>query len=195
MTPPEHSIPHCRFCGEPLTSTFTDLGAMPLANSYLDSIEAADHEQAYPLHARVCGTCRLVQVDDMVPPDAIFSDYAYFSSYASSWVEHARAYTEMARQRFGLTAQSQVIEIASNDGYLLQHFVAADVPVLGVEPAANVAEAAEAAGVATRVAFFGRELADQLRGEGVSADLARLSSVASTQLAAAERTRAAFSNA
>ena len=171
MTSPQHPTPQCRFCGEPLTQTFADLGAMPLANSYLASIEDADQERAYPLHARVCGTCRLVQVENAVPPDAIFSDYAYFSSFASSWVDHARAYTEMARQRFELTAQSQVIEVASNDGYLLQHFVAANIPVLGVEPAANVAEAAEAAGVSTRVAFFGHELADQLRSEGIAADL------------------------
>jgi SAM-dependent methyltransferase len=144
---------------------------MPLANSYLESLEDAANERAYPLHARVCGTCRLVQVDSVVPPDAIFSDYAYFSSYAASWVDHARAYTDMARRRFELTPQSQVVEVASNDGYLLQHFVAADIPVLGVEPAANVAAAAEAAGVPTRVAFFGRELAEQLRAEGVAADL------------------------
>ena len=171
MTVAAHSTPQCRFCGEPLSLTFADLGAMPLANSYLAALDDAAREQAYPLHARVCGACRLVQVENAVPPDAIFSDYAYFSSYASSWVDHARAYTEMARQRFALTPQSQVIEIASNDGYLLKHFVAADIPVLGVEPAANVAAAAEAVGVATRVAFFGIELADQLRREGFAADL------------------------
>jgi len=171
MTAPDHPPPQCRFCGEPLRQTFADLGSMPLANSYLASLEDADQEQAYPLHARVCGACRLVQVENAVPPGAIFSDYAYFSSNSRTWVDHARAYTEMARQRFDLTPQSQVVEIASNDGYLLKHFVAADIPVLGVEPAANVAAAAEAAGVPTRVAFFGRELAQQLRGEGFSADL------------------------
>ena len=171
MTSAEALIPQCRFCGAPLTQTFAVLGTMPLANSYLASLAETGREQAFPLHARVCGACRLVQVDDVVPPDAIFSDYAYFSSYAASWVDHARAYTDMARQRFELTPQSQVVEVASNDGYLLQHFVAADIPVLGVEPAANVAAAAEAAGVPTRVAFFGSELAEQLRGEGVSADL------------------------
>jgi len=171
MTAPAAPTPQCRFCGEPLTQTFADLGTMALANSYLAALEDADREQAYPLHARVCGACRLVQVDDVVPPDAIFSDYAYFSSNSRTWVDHARAYTQMARQRFALTPQSQVVEIASNDGYLLQHFVAADIPVLGVEPAANVAEAAEAAGVPTRVAFFGRETAQQLRNEGFSADL------------------------
>ena len=161
----------CRFCAAPLNQTFADLGTMPLANSYLASLDEVAREQAYPLHARVCGSCRLVQVDNVVPPDAIFSDYAYFSSYAASWVAHARAYAEMARARFALTPQSRVIEVASNDGYLLQHFVAADIPVLGVEPATNVAAAAEAIGVPTRVAFFGRETAKALRAEGCAADL------------------------
>jgi SAM-dependent methyltransferase len=171
MTAPQLPAPQCRFCDAPLTLTFADLGAMPLANSYLAALKDADREQAYPLHARVCGVCRLVQVENAVPPDAIFSDYAYFSSYASSWVDHARAYTEMARQRFALTPQSQVIEVASNDGYLLKHFGTAGIPVLGIEPAANVAEAAEAAGVPTRVAFFGQDLAQQLRSEHIAADL------------------------
>jgi len=165
MTGPQAATPQCRFCAAPLTRTFADLGTMPLANSYLAALADAAQERAYPLHARVCGACRLVQVDDAVPPDAIFSDYAYFSSNSRTWVAHARAYTEMARQRFALTPHSQVVEIASNDGYLLQHFVAADIPALGVEPAANVAAAAEAAGVPTRVAFFGRVLATQLRDE------------------------------
>lgn len=171
MTAPDQPTPQCRFCGEALNQTFADLGVMPLANAYLATLEDTHKEQAYPLHARVCGVCRLVQVENAVPPDAIFSDYAYFSSNSRTWVDHARAYTDMARQRFALSPQSQIVEIASNDGYLLQHFVAAGIPVLGVEPAANVAEAAEAAGVPTRVAFFGRELAEQLRGEGFSADL------------------------
>jgi len=171
MTGPQAATPQCRFCAAPLTRTFADLGTMPLANSYLAALADAAQERAYPLHARVCGACRLVQVDDAVPPDAIFSDYAYFSSNSRTWVAHARAYTEMARQRFALTPHSQVVEIASNDGYLLQHFVAADIPALGVEPAANVAAAAEAAGVPTRVAFFGRVLATQLRDEGFAADL------------------------
>jgi len=171
MMTPAMPAPPCRFCGTALVQSFADLGAMPLANSYLASPADAAREVSYPLHARVCGECRLVQVDDVVPPDAIFSDYAYFSSYASSWVAHARTYTEMARHRFALTPASQVVEVASNDGYLLQHFVAADIKVLGIEPAANVAAAAEAIGVPTRVAFFGRALADQLRSEGLAADL------------------------
>ena len=171
MTVARHAPPQCRFCAAPLTQTFADLGTMPLANSYLAALDDADQEQAYPLHARVCGTCRLVQVDDVVPPDAIFSDYAYFSSNSRTWLDHCRAYAETARQRFDLTPQSQVVEIASNDGYLLKYFVAADIPVLGVEPAANVAKVAEAAGIPTRVAFFGRDLAQQLHSEGFSADL------------------------
>ena len=128
------AAPKCRFCGAPLSQSFADLGTTPLANSYLDSLADAATEQAYPLHARVCGACRLVQVDDVVPPDAIFRTTPIFSSNSRTWVEHARAYADMARQRFTLTAQSQVVEIASNDGYLLQHFVAAGIPVLGIEP-------------------------------------------------------------
>lgn len=171
MTAAAPRPPQCRFCAAPLTQTFADLGTMPLVNSYLASLDDADQEQAYPLHARVCGACRLVQVDDVVPPDEIFSDYAYFSSNSRTWLDHCRAYAKMARRRFDLTPQSQVVEIASNDGYLLKYFVAVDIPVLGIEPAANVAEVAVAAGVPTRVAFFGRELAQQLHSEGFSPDL------------------------
>lgn len=163
--------PTCRFCGTVLTTTFADLGETPLANSYVDPANAAARDPAYPLHARVCSECLLVQVADAVPAEDIFSDYAYFSSYAESWVEHARLYADMAIARFGLDAGSTVVEVASNDGYLLQHFVAKGVPVLGIEPAANVAKAAEARGVPTRTAFFGAELARSLRAEGVSADL------------------------
>ena len=162
----------CRFCGTPLTHTVVDLGLQPLANSYLKSVgPEAPKEPAFPLHARVCSKCFLVQVDDVVPPDHIFSDYAYFSSYSDSWVEHARRYAEAMRTRFGLGAQSLVVEIASNDGYLLQHFVEAGVPVLGIEPAANVAKAAIAKGVATEVAFFGEATAQRLRERGIAADL------------------------
>jgi len=161
----------CRLCGAALTHSFVDLGAMPLANSYLTASELDRPQPAYPLHARVCDSCRLVQVEDAVPPDAIFSDYAYFSSYAHSWVAHAKRYAEAMTPRFGLGADSLVVEVASNDGYLLQHFVALGVPVLGIEPAANVAEAAEAIGVPTRVMFLGRETAAALVAEGVTADL------------------------
>ncbi|MCB1521476.1 MAG: methyltransferase domain-containing protein [Hyphomicrobiaceae bacterium] len=164
--------PNCRFCATPLTHTFVDLGKTPLANSYLADVGAdAPPEPVFDLHARVCPSCLLVQVDDSVPPDEIFSDYAYFSSYSDSWVAHARSYAEAMRKRFALGANSLVVEIASNDGYLLQHFVAAGVPVLGIEPAANVAAKAVAKGVPTDVAFFGEETARRLRAQGVAADL------------------------
>lgn len=163
--------PACRFCGTPLTQSLVDLGVMALANSYLSADQLKRPEPAFPLHARVCGVCRLVQVEESATPSEIFSDYAYFSSISSSWVEHARRFTEMARARWGLGPKSKVVEIASNDGYLLKHFVAAGVPVLGVEPAANVAETAKAAGVPTDVSFFGRETATRLKGEGHAADL------------------------
>ena len=169
--------PLCRFCGAPLTTTFVDLGATPLANSYLNDVAAAAREPRYPLHARVCSECFLVQVDDSAPPEAIFSDYAYFSSFASSWVEHARRYADAAISRFLLGPQSLVVEIASNDGYLLQHFAAAGIPVLGVEPAANVAAAAVAKGVPTEVSFFGRATAERLAARGIRADLVAANNV------------------
>lgn len=163
-------IPHCRFCATPLTTTLCDLGAMPLANDYRLP-DDTNPERSFPLHARVCPSCLLVQVDDSVPPDAIFSDYAYFSSYSDSWVAHAKRYSEAMIERFKLDGQSLVVEIASNDGYLLQHFKAAGVPVLGVEPAANVAETARAKGIDTEVAFFGVETARRLVAQGKRADL------------------------
>ena len=161
----------CRFCKAGLTHTFVDLGRTPLANSYLPEAALGEAEPSYPLHARVCGRCLLVQVEDVVPAEEIFSDYAYFSSYAASWVAHAKAYAAAMIGRFGLDPGSQVIEVASNDGYLLQHFVSAGIPVLGVEPAANVAAAAEAIGVPTDVAFFGVATAQRLREAGHAADL------------------------
>jgi hypothetical protein len=166
-------VPACRFCRAPLTRTFLDLGNQPLANSYLTRAELeAGTERAFPLHARVCGECFLVQVDDPVAAEAIFdSGYAYFSSYSESWVAHAKRYAEAMRARLGLGPQSLVVEIASNDGYLLQHFVAAGVPVLGIEPSANTAEAARAVGVPTEVAFFNAETGQALAARGVAADL------------------------
>lgn len=161
----------CRSCGAPLQRTFIDLGGTPLANSYVRPEDADRPDAVYPLHARVCDSCFLVQVDDVVPPEEIFSEYAYFSSYAASWVEHARRYAEGMIARFGLSPSSKVLEIASNDGYLLQHFLPPGIPVLGIEPAANVAEAARARGVATEVAFFGRATAERLRAGGHAADL------------------------
>jgi SAM-dependent methyltransferase len=170
--------PACRFCATPLTHTFVDLGKTPLANSYVTPEDvAAGRDAFYSLHARVCENCMLVQVDDSLPPDAIFSDYAYFSSYSSSWVEHARKYAVAMKERFELGPQSLVVEVASNDGYLLQHFKKMHVPVLGVEPAANVAVKAEEIGIPTRVAFFGEEIGAALSREGKSADLTAANNV------------------
>lgn len=164
--------PACRFCKTPLIHTLVDLGSTPLANSYLPAERnGAAVERSFPLHARVCSKCFLVQVDDAVPPGEIFSDYAYFSSYSASWIEHARRYAEAMRSRFGLDEKSLVVEVASNDGYLLQHFKHAGVPVLGVEPAANVAAAAIKKGIPTEVMFFGEAAARTLNERGVAADL------------------------
>ncbi|HYR34102.1 MAG TPA: class I SAM-dependent methyltransferase [Burkholderiales bacterium] len=162
----------CRFCGSPLEVTFCDLGLSPLSNSYLKPEQLARHEPFYPLHVWVCGKCFLVQLEEFEPPEHIFSDeYAYFSSYSDTWLEHSRRYVEEMSRRFALGAKSLVVEIASNDGYLLQYFVQRGVPVLGIEPAGNCARAAEQKGVRTRVAFFGTRLADDLALEGKRADL------------------------
>jgi SAM-dependent methyltransferase len=161
----------CRLCTAPLTHTFVDLGSSPLANSYLEPKQLAEGEVFYPLHVRVCEQCLLVQLPEIASPAEIFSDYAYFSSYSDSWVEHARHYVELVADRFRLDKSSKVVEIASNDGYLLQFFVARGVPVLGVEPAGNVAAAAEERGIRTVVDFFGLPLAERLLDEGFAADL------------------------
>jgi len=163
----------CRFCRTPLVHTFLDLGRQPLANSYLTAEQlAAGTERSYPLHVRVCDACFLVQADDAVPADAIFDDaYAYFSSYSTSWVEHARRYAAAMTERFGLGPESLVVEVASNDGYLLQHFVDMDIPVLGIEPTANTAETAIARGVPTEVMFFGEATGRMLAARGLRADL------------------------
>lgn len=164
--------PACQGCGAPLTRTLVDLGAQPLANSYVRPENAAVPEPTYPLHARVCDACLLVQVDDVVPADAIFNDnYAYFSSFSDSWLAHCRTYVAAITERFGLDSTSQVVEIASNDGYMLQYFVAKGIPVLGVEPSANTAAAAEKRGVPTDVAFFGRTTAERLAAAGKRANL------------------------
>ena len=147
--------PACRFCSAPLTQTFVDLGLSPLANSLLAEEDLAREEPRYPLHAYVCGECLLVQLGEFASPQDIFEDYVYFSSYSDSWVEHARRYVEQMIERFGFDGDSSVVELASNDGYLLQWFVERGVPVLGVEPAANVAAVAEEKGIPTIVRFFG----------------------------------------
>ena len=162
--------PTCRFCSTPLRHVFLDLGQQPAANSYvMPGFEV--RERRFPLTVRVCEACFLVQADAPVSPDAIFSDYAYFSSFADSWVEHARLYADHMRQQLALGPHSLVVEIASNDGYLLQHFKAAGVPVLGIEPAANVAAAAQKRGIDTKVVFFGTATARALANEGLAADL------------------------
>ncbi|BDW96622.1 SAM-dependent methyltransferase [Thalassospira tepidiphila] len=171
------TTPTCRACGTDLKHTLVDLGLSPLANSYVPVDQADQTDPRYPLHARVCGNCFLVQVDDVVPPSDIFSHYAYFSSYSSSWVEHARNYCETATERLGLGKDSFVVEVASNDGYLLQHFVKKSISVLGVEPAANVAEEAEKKGVKSLVAFFGKETAEKVVAEHGHANLTAANNV------------------
>ena len=170
MTIPAQNLV-CRSCGAPLDRVMVDLGSSPLANSYLSAAALARAELFLPLCVYVCERCWLCQLPECATPQEIFSDYAYFSSFSSSWLEHARAYVDAMVPRFGLGAESQVVEIASNDGYLLRNFVARGIPVLGVEPAANVAEAARKLGIPTEVRFFGREAARDLVARGLSADL------------------------
>lgn len=161
----------CRFCESEVKLSLIDLGVQPLANSYISLAQKNQNEPRYPLQVRVCQNCRLAQVEAATAPENIFSDYAYFSSYSKSWVEHAKRYTEMACKRFSLDQHSKVVEIASNDGYLLQHFVARNIPVLGVEPAANVAKVAIEKNIPTDISFFGLETAQRLKLQGHSADL------------------------
>ena len=164
--------PECRFCAEPLTHVMCDLGMSPLANSYVSFEHSQNAEKSYPLKVWVCEKCLLSQLEGFESPDAIFSDYLYFSSFSTSWVEHARRYCEMMIERFGFNANSQIVEIASNDGYLLQHFKARGIPVLGVEPAANVAKVAWVEkGIPSVVKFFGVETAKELVTTGKTADL------------------------
>ena len=170
MTTPAGSFP-CRFCGTTLVHTVADLGMSPLCESYVTEEDYGKAEPFYPLHAMVCHECLLVQVDEFVPREEIFSEYAYFSSYADSWVEHARRYCLDMTDRLRLGPDSRVVEVASNDGYLLQHFVSLGIPCYGVEPAANVAAVAIAKGVPTEVTFFGEETARGLVAAGRAADL------------------------
>jgi len=165
-------LPKCRFCAEPLTHVMCDLGMSPLANSYVKFEHGQNAEKIFPLKVWVCDKCLLSQLEAFESPDAIFSDYLYFSSFSTSWVEHARRYVEMMTERFGFNESSQIVEIASNDGYLLQHFKAKGIPVLGVEPAANVAKVAwEEKGIPSVVKFFGVQTAKELVADGKSADL------------------------
>lgn len=164
--------PICQGCGALLKHTVVDLGMQPLANSYIPPQRADAPEPVYPLHARVCDECLLVQVDDVVPAADIFDkDYAYFSSFSDSWLAHCKRYAEDMAARFGLGQRSRVVEVASNDGYMLQYFVAMGVPVMGIEPAANVAKTAIAKGVPTEIAFFGQDTARRMVAEGWAADL------------------------
>jgi SAM-dependent methyltransferase len=166
------SIPtdRCRSCGGALHD-FVDLGTSPLCESFLAPSQLDSIEPYYPLKVMVCGTCYLAQVKEYVAPTDIFREYAYFSSYSVAWLDHARAYVDMAAARFGLGPQSRVVELASNDGYLLQYFVAKAIPVLGIDPAENVAKAAEARGVPTLARFFDPALANELAARDRSADL------------------------
>ncbi|WP_270934074.1 class I SAM-dependent methyltransferase [Falsiroseomonas oryzae] len=161
----------CRACGGTLGAVFCDLGVQPVANSYVAPARAAEREPAFPLRAVVCDACRLVQLDTVVDAEGIFSDYAYFSSASSSWLDHAARFSREMTRRLDLGSRSFVVEVASNDGYLLRNFVAAGIPCLGVEPAANVAEVARAAGVPTEARFFGEAYARDLVARRGHADL------------------------
>jgi SAM-dependent methyltransferase len=161
----------CRFCGKDLQFTFADLGVSPLANSYLREDQLSKMEPFYALHAYVCENCLLVQLPAMETSENIFGDYAYFSSYSDSWLKHAETYTDLMIERFGFDQNSHVMEIASNDGYLLQYFERRGVPILGIEPARNVAKVAIEKGIPTLVKFFGTQTATELAGEGKLADL------------------------
>ena len=174
---PDQGFP-CRSCGARLRYSVVDLGLSPPCQNVVRAQDLGRGETFYPLHAFVCHECSLVQIDAVVPPEAIFEgEYAYFSSYSDSWVEHARRYVDDAAGRFALGPDSLLVEVASNDGYLLQHAVARGIPCLGVEPAANVAEAARQRGVPTRVAFFGRDEAERMRAEGITADVVAANNV------------------
>ena len=161
----------CRFCATALEHGFVDLGMSPLSNAFLDADALNRMERFYPLHAYVCGECFLVQLEEFESPDEIFRDYSYFSSYSDSWLAHARAFATATTDRFELDGKSLVVEIASNDGYLLQYFKEQGIPVLGVEPARNVAQVAIDAGIETLTEFFGAALARRLRDERRRCDL------------------------
>jgi 2-polyprenyl-3-methyl-5-hydroxy-6-metoxy-1,4-benzoquinol methylase len=170
-------ITECRLCGAVLTRSFVDLGMSPLCESYIPAEKLDDSEAFYPLHVRICDACLLVQLPAYVAGEAIFSDYAYFSSYSDSWVAHAKRYAEGMIDRLNLGTESLVTEVASNDGYLLQHFHTAGIPVLGVEPAANVAEAARSKGIRTEVEFLGPKTGRDISTRNGQADLVAANNV------------------
>jgi SAM-dependent methyltransferase len=161
----------CRACGGRLTVTMADLGMQPASNAFIESPAAFEQEKRYPLRAKVCESCKLVQVDYDVAPQELFGNYVYFSSYSDDWLAHAKAYCEMARKRFALGRSSLVVELASNDGYLLKNFLSVGIPVLGIDPSDTVAAAAAKIGVPTLVEFFGQKLAEELVRQGRQADL------------------------
>lgn len=166
-----HYKPRCRFCGSDLKHTFVDLGMSPLCESYVGRDGLNRMEPFYPLHAYLCGNCFLVQLEEIESPERIYSEYAYFSSYSDTWLRHSENYVEMIARRFKLDGQSRVVELASNDGYLLQYFIRKGIPALGIEPAANIAKAATEKGIPTVVKFFGEKVARGLVSEGIKADL------------------------
>ena len=170
-------LPVCRLCGAALTRTFVDLGMSPLCESYVPMEKLDEAESFYPLHVRLCDSCLLVQLPAYVSGEEIFSDYAYFSSYSDSWVAHAKKYAEAMIERLQLTSDSLVTEVASNDGYLLQHFVRAGIPVLGVEPAANVAEVARTRGIPTEIEFLGADTGRAIARRRGLADLVAANNV------------------
>jgi cyclopropane fatty-acyl-phospholipid synthase-like methyltransferase len=163
--------PRCRSCGAPLQYTFADLGVQPFCESYLQQSQLNKMESFYPLHVYVCENCFLVQLEDAISPKNLFTEYAYFSSHSKGWLKHSESYAEMIINKLGLNHSSQIIEIGSNDGYLLQYFAQRNVPVLGIEPATNVAEEAKKKGIPTIVKFFGKETSDELVRENKHADL------------------------
>jgi SAM-dependent methyltransferase len=168
---PRTASKSCRFCGAGLQREFVDLGMSPLCETYPSSADLNHGEIYYPLHIYVCDSCWLVQLEEYESGEKIFANYPYFSSYSDSWLKHCENYCSMMTARFVLGGQSFVVEVASNDGYLLQYFVRQGVPVLGIEPAANVATVAVGKGVPTLVRFFGTELSKELAAEGRCADL------------------------
>ena len=174
---PSSAVPPCRLCGAPLHDTFVDLGMSPPCENYLEAAQLDQGETFYPLHVRICRACLLVQLAEYVPPEDIFSHYAYFSSYSDSWVQHAADYVDTAVARLGLGADSFVVEVASNDGYLLQHVASRGIRCLGIEPAANIAEVAVDKGIPTEVEFLGQETGEAIRAEHGPADLVAANNV------------------